>query len=65
MGSQSESAVTPLNDIKAIVVGAGFGGLASAIELRKRGANVTVLEAYPDMKKLGGLRSVSTRFWPC
>jgi phytoene desaturase len=33
---------------KAIVIGAGFGGLASALRLRALGYQVTVLEALPD-----------------
>lgn len=42
-----------LDGLKVLIIGAGFGGLASAIELQHRGAAVTVLEASPDMKKQG------------
>jgi cation diffusion facilitator CzcD-associated flavoprotein CzcO len=37
--------VTTRRDISAVIIGAGFGGLAAAVELRRRGIqNVTVLE---------------------
>jgi len=31
---------------KVLVIGAGYGGLAAATELSRRGFNVTVLEAH-------------------
>src|SRR3954469_211042 len=35
--------------LRVVVVGAGFGGIAAAIELRRHGiADVTILEASPD-----------------
>ena len=34
---------------KVIVVGAGFGGLASALRLRAKGYEVTLLEKHPDL----------------
>ncbi|WP_449060929.1 FAD-dependent oxidoreductase [Planomonospora algeriensis] len=34
--------------MKAVVVGAGVAGAASAIALRRAGAEVTVIEAYED-----------------
>ncbi len=40
---------------KAIVIGSGFGGLASAIRLLKKGYEVTILEA---MDQLGGRAAV-------
>ncbi len=37
-------------DLKAVVVGAGFGGIAAAIELRKHGiSDVTILERAPHL----------------
>jgi phytoene dehydrogenase-like protein len=45
--------------IKVIIVGAGFGGLATAIELTRKGCHVEVFEA---VKKLDnkGLRYASS-----
>ena len=34
---------------KVIVIGSGFGGLASALRLRARGFNVTLVEKHPDL----------------
>ena len=42
-----------LRTFNIIVVGAGFGGLAAAIELASRGATVKVFEVYGDTKKQG------------
>ncbi|KAI1618324.1 hypothetical protein EDD36DRAFT_449989 [Exophiala viscosa] len=42
-----------LSGLKVLIIGAGFGGLASAIELQVRGATVKVLELSPDMRKQG------------
>lgn len=42
-----------LENLNALVIGAGFGGLASAIELARRGAKVRVVESAPDMKRQG------------
>ena len=39
-------------DFDAVVIGAGFTGLAAAYELARRGINATVLEAEPT---IGGL----------
>lgn len=40
--------------MKVVVVGAGFGGLAAAIECSNRGMDVTVLEKYSDSNSQGG-----------
>jgi phytoene desaturase len=40
--------MTPSVAPRAVVIGAGFGGLAAAVRLRARGYRVTVLEALPD-----------------
>ena len=34
---------------KIIIIGSGFGGLASAIRLRAKGYDVTLLEKHPDL----------------
>ncbi len=46
--------------IRAIVVGAGIGGLAAAIALRQAGAEVTVLERADSLEPLGAGLSL----WP-
>jgi len=43
--------------IKVIVVGAGFGGLAAAIECHLQGHDVIVLEAVRELKPLGDIVS--------
>lgn len=47
-----------LDNLKALVIGAGFGGLASAIELARRGAKVRVFESAADMKRQGECHTV-------
>lgn len=39
--------------IKVLIVGAGFAGLACAIECRRKGHEVVVLEKFGEMKILG------------
>lgn len=39
--------------IKVIVVGAGFGGLTTAIECHRQGHDVVVYEKFPELKVLG------------
>ena len=34
---------------KIIVIGSGFGGLASALRLRAKGFNITLVEKHPDL----------------
>ena len=34
---------------KVIVVGSGFGGLASALRLKAKGYDVTLIEKHPDL----------------
>lgn len=36
-----------------LVIGAGLGGLGTAIALRRKGHNVTVLEAAPEIREVG------------
>ncbi|KAF4995331.1 hypothetical protein FDECE_12822 [Fusarium decemcellulare] len=44
-----------VNKLKVIIVGAGFGGLAAAIECAGRGMDVTVIEKYPDSNSQGDI----------
>src|SRR6478672_5872861 len=37
---------------RVVVIGAGVGGLATAIALRQRGIEATVFERRPDMRKI-------------
>ena len=39
--------------VNVIVVGAGFGGLTAAIEMRRKGANVTVFESTKRLTEQG------------
>lgn len=47
-------------DRNAVIVGAGIGGLAAAIALRRRGWDVTVLERAPVLREVGAGISL----WP-
>ncbi|KAF2186194.1 FAD/NAD(P)-binding domain-containing protein [Zopfia rhizophila CBS 207.26] len=47
-------------DINVIVVGAGFGGLASAIELTKKGCRVRVFESSKDLTRQGDVIMVGS-----
>ena len=47
--------MSTLHNLSVIVVGAGFAGLAVAIELRLRGAEVRVFEAVKDFSRQGTL----------
>ncbi|KAH8176724.1 FAD binding domain-containing protein [Sarocladium implicatum] len=44
---------SPLQGLRAIVIGAGFGGLSTAIELARYGATVQLFESSPDLKHQG------------
>lgn len=46
--------MTENEQLKVIIVGAGFGGLGAAIECADRGMDVTVIEKYPDSNSQGG-----------
>ncbi|KAI1748079.1 putative monooxygenase [Xylaria castorea] len=60
----------PTSGIRVLVVGAGFAGLAAAIECHRKGHSVTLLEKFPELKLLGDIISFgpnSTRIfqrWP-
>ncbi|KAF7538387.1 hypothetical protein G7054_g2962 [Neopestalotiopsis clavispora] len=42
---------------KVIIVGAGFGGLTAAVECHRRGLDVEIYEAFPELKVLGDIIS--------
>jgi 2-polyprenyl-6-methoxyphenol hydroxylase-like FAD-dependent oxidoreductase len=39
--------------IDVIVVGAGFGGIACAVECKRKGHRVMIFEKVPELKQLG------------
>jgi 2-polyprenyl-6-methoxyphenol hydroxylase-like FAD-dependent oxidoreductase len=43
--------------LNVLVVGAGFGGLAAAIECQRQGHSVSIYESFPEFKPLGDLIS--------
>jgi monoamine oxidase len=47
--------------IKVIVVGSGFAGLACAIECKRKGHDVLVLEKFSELKVLGELNHFDSR----
>ncbi|RYC66186.1 hypothetical protein CHU98_g92 [Xylaria longipes] len=47
----------PKSGIRVLVVGAGFAGLAAAIECHRKGHSVTLLEKFPELKLLGDIIS--------
>ena len=42
-----------MSEVHVGICGAGMGGLAAAIGMRKAGAKVTVLEAAPELGEIG------------
>ncbi|KAF7553035.1 hypothetical protein G7Z17_g3897 [Cylindrodendrum hubeiense] len=44
--------------LSVLVVGAGFGGLSTAIECANRGMQVTVIEKYPDSNSQGDILDI-------
>lgn len=50
----TQEQTSPLQGLRAIVIGAGFGGLSTAIELARYGATVQLFESSPDLKHQGG-----------
>ncbi|KLU87262.1 hypothetical protein MAPG_06263 [Magnaporthiopsis poae ATCC 64411] len=51
MASETKFPRLPPSGIKVIIVGAGFGGLAAAIECDRKGHSVTVFEKLDDMEE--------------
>lgn len=41
--------------LHVVVVGAGFAGIATAVECLERGLNVTIIERYLKTNEYGGL----------
>ena len=44
----------PSNDIKVVVIGAGIGGLQTALECWRNGCEVVILERADKLSPLGG-----------
>lgn len=51
---------SPSTGIDVVVVGAGIGGLFSAVELYRQGHTVRVLESKPELTTIGEHRSTHT-----
>lgn len=49
--------------ISVVVVGAGFGGLATAIELARKGCSVRVFELAKDLTRQGKHWQILLRPW--
>jgi NADPH-dependent 2,4-dienoyl-CoA reductase/sulfur reductase-like enzyme len=52
----------PKTGIQLVVVGAGFGGLTTAIESHLKGHMVIVVEKAPQWEQLGDIISISEYF---
>ncbi|KAK7222835.1 hypothetical protein V2G26_010838 [Clonostachys chloroleuca] len=50
--------MTTQNPLSVIIVGAGFGGLAAAIECVNRGMKVTIIEKYADSNSQGDILDI-------
>jgi 2-polyprenyl-6-methoxyphenol hydroxylase-like FAD-dependent oxidoreductase len=55
----------PKTNIKVVVVGAGFGGLAAAVESKLKGHDVVVIEKTPKWEQLGDIISISKSLRCC
>ncbi|KAI3326796.1 putative monooxygenase [Xylariaceae sp. AK1471] len=53
----SPSQSPPKSGIRVVIVGAGFAGLAAAIECHRKGHSVILLEKFPELKLLGDIIS--------
>jgi len=51
--TRNSKLIMAMKDINVIVVGAGFGGLASAIALSRKGCKVIVFESSRDLTRQG------------
>jgi monoamine oxidase len=54
----------PQSGIDVLVVGAGLGGMVAAIELKRQGHNVSIIESKPKLEGLGSLDLVTWRANP-
>ena len=48
----------PLSGIEVLIVGGGLGGLAAAVECFRKGHDVTVLEAKPEIEGYGAVHKM-------
>ncbi|KAI1809014.1 putative monooxygenase [Poronia punctata] len=55
--STTATGTSPGNSVRVLVVGAGFAGLAAAIECRRKGHDVILLEKLAELKPLGDIIS--------
>ena len=46
-------AFEPPSGIDVLVVGAGLGGMVAAIEIKRQGHNVSIIESKPKLEGLG------------
>ncbi|KAI0389969.1 putative monooxygenase [Xylariaceae sp. FL0594] len=56
-GNNMTSTQPPQSGVRVIVVGAGFAGLTAAIECKRKGHSVILLEKFPELKLLGDIIS--------
>ncbi|KAK7206965.1 putative monooxygenase [Myxozyma melibiosi] len=49
--------MTVTDQVHVLIVGAGFAGLTAAIECKRHGHQVTLLESFPEVKALGDIIS--------
>lgn len=52
-GDVTPNLSSTLKDLKVIIVGAGFAGLACAADIARRGANVTIFESASAVRTAG------------
>lgn len=68
--TKKNTSAGPPTGIRVIIVGAGFGGLACAIECYRKGHSVTLVEAFSELKPLGDIVTFGSnsakimRRWP-
>lgn len=49
----------PSTGVRVLIVGAGFAGLTAAIECRRQGHDVTVVDKFPELRTLGDIISLA------
>lgn len=53
LSKPSDMVFEPPSGIDVLVVGAGLGGMVAAIELKRQGHNVSIIEAKSKLEGLG------------